>query len=246
MILSKRLETAISLAKRASHGDFAGQVAADIGCDHGYLAVELIRRSLYQRVYACDNKPGPLKKARQHLQEASLSSHVIPVLSDGFSRLPVEEIDTAFILGMGGRVMTRILEEAFGRSDFPRERMKLILGPQSELGLVLRLLYENGWRIFQEEIVLEEGHFYFLFQFRYLKESPLPPLYDFSAYYSPRLLTEKNPLYEAYLRQKAESLELLLQKESLPESRRSKLLGEKTFVLESLCQYRQEPHQERK
>ena len=39
---------------------------ADVGCDHGYLAIHLVQTRLASQVYASDIRPAPLDSARKN------------------------------------------------------------------------------------------------------------------------------------------------------------------------------------
>ena len=49
-----------------------GALFADVGCDHGHLSVELMRRGA-QRGFACDIKEGPLQAAKRNLEKAGFA-----------------------------------------------------------------------------------------------------------------------------------------------------------------------------
>ena len=62
MELSKRLHMVASMVEK-------GSIPADVGCDHGYVAVYLIREGVCPRVFAMDVNEGPLERAREHVEE---------------------------------------------------------------------------------------------------------------------------------------------------------------------------------
>ena len=54
-----------------------GSRVADIGTDHGYLAIELIKRNIATFVIASDKNAGPLAAAQKNIKEASIDSKVM-------------------------------------------------------------------------------------------------------------------------------------------------------------------------
>jgi tRNA (adenine22-N1)-methyltransferase len=104
-----------------------------------------------------DLREGPLSRAREHIKEQGLSERITLRLSDGVSALSKGEADTILIAGMGGELIIRILTDGAEICHSVRE---LILQPQSVIGEVRRYLRENGYRITDEDMVLEDGKFY--------------------------------------------------------------------------------------
>ena len=154
MELSKRLHMVASMVEK-------GSIPADVGCDHGYVAVYLIREGVCPRVFAMDVNEGPLERAREHVEEFGLAAYIDVRLSDGISGLPCRggrpEADTLLAAGMGGRLMVKIMEE--GREKLAQMRWA-ILQPQSEAWLVREALKKNGYFITEENMIWEEGKFY--------------------------------------------------------------------------------------
>jgi tRNA (adenine22-N1)-methyltransferase len=104
-----------------------------------------------------DLREGPLSRAREHIKEQGLSERITLRLSDGVSALAQGEADTILIAGMGGELIIRILTDG---ADICHSVRELILQPQSVIGEVRRYLRENGYRITDEDMVLEDGKFY--------------------------------------------------------------------------------------
>lgn len=134
-----------------------GVSVCDIGCDHGFVAIYLVREQICPKVIAMDINRGPLSRAREHIESAGLSSYIETRLSDGMEKLNTGEAECIIAAGMGGRLIVKILE------DYPEKRKSLrymVLQPQSEPGSVRNYLRENGLRIRKEDMVLEDGKFY--------------------------------------------------------------------------------------
>ena len=61
------------------------------------------------------------------------------------------------IAGMGGPLMERILTDGEAVRESFRE---MILQPQSDIPHFRRFIKEIGWKIVEEEMILEDGKFY--------------------------------------------------------------------------------------
>lgn len=134
-----------------------GNRVCDVGCDHGYLPIYLIRQGISPKVLAMDVGEGPLGHAREHVKEAGLMDYITLRLSDGLAGFEAEEAETLVCAGMGGRLMQRIL----GQDPLKTRSFKeLILQPQSELAAFRRFLREEGYSIRWEDMIYEEGKYY--------------------------------------------------------------------------------------
>ncbi len=137
---------------------------ADIGCDHGYVAIELIKSSTCERVIAMDINRGPLKRAMENIRACGLQSYIETRLSDGAAALVSGEADGIICAGMGGRLVISVLDR---RKELIRGMKQLILQPQSELGEVRRYLRTNGYVTEKEDMILEDGKYYPMMRVRY-------------------------------------------------------------------------------
>jgi len=150
MELSKRLQAVADLV-----GD--AQSMADIGTDHGYIPIYLVESEKCKRALAMDVNKGPLLRAQEHISEHNLNAQIQTRLSDGVRMLKVGEVECVIIAGMGGALTIKIMEE--GKQVF--ENLKeFVLQPQSELAKVRQYLWEHGYCIIAEDMILEDGKFY--------------------------------------------------------------------------------------
>lgn len=135
-----------------------GSRVADIGTDHGYLAVELVKSGKAKFVVASDKNTGPYEAAVRTVRENGLADNVISVrLGDGLKSLRPGEVDTVCIAGMGGALMVEILE---GSPDVGETLDTLILQPQSAAPELRRWIYRKHWHIEDESLVLDDGRIY--------------------------------------------------------------------------------------
>ena len=134
-----------------------GIPVADVGCDHGYLAIYLISYGISPRVIAMDINRGPLERAREHVSESGLTDSIELRLSDGLKELSPGEGKSIVMAGMGGPLMISIMEAS---PEVCREAYEFILQPQSEISGVRHYLEDNGYCIIEEDLVSEDGKFY--------------------------------------------------------------------------------------
>jgi tRNA (adenine22-N1)-methyltransferase len=122
---------------------------ADCGTDHGKLPIYCVKNNLVKKAYASDNKEKPLNNAKKNIFDNNLQNSVIPVLADGLTYLN-EEVDVVSILGMGGRLIVSILEEAELKNV-----KRLILIANSENEILRTFLQKINWKIIAEELIHE-------------------------------------------------------------------------------------------
>ena len=134
-----------------------GRSVADIGCDHGYVSIYLIKNRNCKRVIAMDVNEGPLLHAKANIRKYGVEDRIETRLSDGTKALQYGEVDTLLLAGMGGRLMKRILETGFSDLGYFEE---LILQPQSEVAELRAFLREQNYMIVDENFVIEDGKYY--------------------------------------------------------------------------------------
>ena len=175
----------------------AGDRVADIGCDHGYLSIYLLKNGIASGAYACDVAEGPLQSARHNAMKFGVAEKISFYLSDGVKNVP-RDFDTLVCAGMGGDTMVSILSAAPWLKD---SRYRLVLQCQSKRELLRSYLSENGWHI-AEESVLRDGRFlYTVMDVRY--DPAAPRLTLGQTYFSPAMLVnpgqETKEYYERVL-----------------------------------------------
>lgn len=221
MELSVRLQAVADMVSE-------GRKVADIGCDHGYVSIYLCREKHCPRVIAMDVKKGPLERAKANISRYGLSDYIETRLSDGTNALEPGEVDTLLLAGMGGRLMIRIMEAGLERLDSLSE---FVLQPQSEIFLVRAFLRQQGIKIVDEDMVLDDGKYYSVIKaVRDGKEQQAKPVED---YFGPVLLRKRPPVFEAYLQKEAEKTTQLLERVTKQE-RILELKEYLTYVKEAL------------
>ncbi len=158
------------LGKRLSCiADFVRPKAAvcDVGTDHGYLAIHLMQSGIASSVLAVDINEKPLNNAKQNIQRAETSGIELR-LSDGLSAIKKGEADTFIIAGMGGEVISGILER--GKEITQNRKISLVLQPTTSPEFLRRFLYDNGYEILAETPVAENGKIYSVMKVAYSGE----------------------------------------------------------------------------
>lgn len=151
--ISERLKCVASLVNK-------GARVADIGTDHAYLPIYLVQNGISNKVYACDVRKEPLRRAKLHIDEYGLSDKITTKLCDGLKGINKGDVDTVTICGMGGKLMKNILKAGIDKLG---DNTQLVLSAQSELRDFRKYLLETGIYIKSEHMLLEDGKYYFIF-----------------------------------------------------------------------------------
>lgn len=184
--LSKRLEAACKFVK-------PGDRVADIGCDHGYLGIYLLKNHLASQVIASDINEGPLNAAVCNAEKYGVRDKMRFYLSDGVKNIP-RDFDAMVCCGMGGDTMISILEAAPWLKD---DKYRLILQCQSKRPELRKYLGENGWFI-RNETVLKDGRF--LYTVMEVVYQPGMELTAGGCHFPPALLRNPTPDVPAFYR----------------------------------------------
>ena len=188
-----------------------GETMADIGTDHGFLPVYLWERGICPHVIMADISSGSLDKARENCSRSHPDQPFDFRLGDGIKVLQPGEVDVVVLAGMGGILMTEILETDLEKSWSYK---KLVLQPRSNVGRLRHWLYNHSFSIINEQLV-REGKYICEILTAVPKEvaviRSLGP--DRVEYQYPRKLLEfQNPLTEEYLQGKRKVEEQILER----------------------------------
>lgn len=128
---------------------------ADIGCDHAYMSIHLARSG--KKVIASDISIGPLKKAKENIERFGLQKNIELRLCNGLSGYKEKETDAIIIAGMGGNVISQILQD---EKKIAQTAKTLFLQPMTSSEVLRKYLYENGFSIKNEYLVAEDRRIY--------------------------------------------------------------------------------------
>ncbi len=134
-----------------------GARVADIGSDHALLATYLVQNNIASFVVAGELNEGPYLTAKQQIDSIQAKDKVSVRRGDGLAVLQTGEVDTICIAGMGGQLITSILDA--GKKKLVGVN-RLILQPNVGEEVVRRWFLMNGWQLIAEKILEEDGIIY--------------------------------------------------------------------------------------
>lgn len=148
--LDARLLTCAGLVRKNS-------VVADIGSDHAYLPIYLVKNNICEKAIASDINEGPVKRAKMNIAISGLSQKITALRADGLDEAASFLPDDIVIAGMGGELICRILD----RSQYIKNNnVRLILQPMTMCEVVRNYLAEKGFKIIDERLCTAENKSY--------------------------------------------------------------------------------------
>ncbi len=222
-VLDARLASAASFVR-------SGVMICDVGTDHAYLPIFLVKSGIVPFANATDVNPSPLERARLNAEQYGCSGSISFFLSDGLNDVPLPGNAPCDIMicGMGGELIARILTAAPGTR---RPGVRAILQPMSSAVDLRMILAHEGYNILDERLSESAGKLYtcMLIEWDGILRSPSPVEMLLGAANIKRGKTE--PLFEPYL--KREYASVLRRREGLRAG--GKTTEEDDSLLLSIC-----------
>lgn len=142
---NKRLKALFDEAVRLTNDD----VVADIGADHGYLAVMLKNSNKFQKVIATDISTPSLDKTVALAK--SLNLEIDCRVGDGLLIAP--DATMACVCGMGGYEIIKILNQ-------PSKAQKFVFQPVQNATELRCYLLKHHYKIVSDFVIEDKGKFY--------------------------------------------------------------------------------------
>ena len=180
----------------------ANSFCLDVGCDHAFLDIYLVKKKKGIKAIASDVLDGPLKHARENIRKEGLEKEIEVRLGDGLDTYS-SEVDTVIISGMGGRNMIGIFKKNI---KLLKEIDTIIVSPNNYQEDVKKFLCKNGFIIDDEIMVKEKKFIYQIIKF--VKGKKKYTRREF--FFGPVFLEKKGKLFNEYYERELKSREILM------------------------------------
>lgn len=170
-----------------------GAKIADIGTDHAYLPVWLCRIGRCASAIAADINPLPLERGIETINNSGLADKIEARLSNGLDKISENEADDIIIAGMGGELISRIMESW----EFSKNPSKhFILQPMTKSEELIKWLFENGYKILKRDCCVAADKCYTVILAEYCGQNQQKDETDF---YLEGLDPANNPLHKKFI-----------------------------------------------
>ncbi|CRM47241.1 MULTISPECIES: tRNA (adenine(22)-N(1))-methyltransferase [Pseudomonas] len=207
-----------------------GARLADIGSDHGYLPVALMRRGLIVAAVAGEVAATPFHAAQRTVRDNGLEQQITVRLADGLAAIePRDGITAISVCGMGGETIRDILENG---KPYLSGQERLILQPNGGEQPLRQWLMDNGYSILSEELLWENRFFYEII----VAERAGPVAYSAEQlYFGPLQMQARSPAFLAkwqrILHQKQKTLASLERaRQAVPEETRQEISQQARWI----------------
>ena len=174
----------------------------DIGCDHALLDVYLKEEYPNIKVIASDISEGAIKQAKKTIERHNLNKEIDVRVGDGLTVADIDEYDTIVISGLGYYTIKKILSN----SDKVKNVKKIIIQSNTDIVKLRKYVIKLGYKISKEKLVEDKDIIYTIIEF-----IPGEEKYDYKQIYlGPRLMENKDELFNEYFTKKLLKYENLL------------------------------------
>lgn len=180
----------------------ANSFCLDIGCDHAFLDIYLVKQNKNIKAIATDIAEGPVKQARENIKREGLEDTIEVRLGNGLDTYS-DEVNTVIIAGMGGRNMIGIFKN---NMKVLKKIDSIIVSPNNYQIDVKKFLTKNGFYIDDEELVKEKKFIYQIIKFKRGRKHYTRKEF----FFGPVLLKKKGNLFEEYYKREKLSREILI------------------------------------
>lgn len=185
MVLTQRL---LKIAQMVNY-----KSVADIGTDHAKLPVYLIENKICDKAIASDVADGPVEACSTTVSKCGMTDFIQIRKGDGLKILAPCETETIVIAGMGGDLISNILEES---AEIAAVAKEIILQPMTHIPQLRAFLKNNDFKIIDEVLVNEKDKIYTIIKVVKGKNQYST---DFDFLISPILIQNKDNLLSEYI-----------------------------------------------
>jgi len=180
-------------------------ILSDIGTDHAYIPIYMVKNERCRKAIACDIREGPVAVANRHIKQFGLEGRIETRLGSGLKPISEEEMDVCVIAGMGGVLIREILAEDIEKAKLAKT---LVIQPMNCIETVREWLYGNGFDIYDEGLINEGFRIYNVIVARWTGNTVSKD--EFYYHIGEKLIEKKDPLLKRYIQRRLDIINKVL------------------------------------
>ena len=171
-----------------------GNTLADIGSDHAFLPIYMLKNQRIAHAIITDINDMPLKNSMDHVNQYRMQNYCEFRKGSGLEIIKDGDADLISICGMGGDLIATIIKNGI---DTAKSAEKLVLQPMTNHALLRKNITEMGFRIIDEKMIRDRHLFYQIFSVQKGDETQYKNEIDFE--FSPLLRYNKDETMREYI-----------------------------------------------
>ena len=144
----KRIKTIVNLIHRC-------RCVYDVGSDHAFLSILILKNKIAEHVVNIENKINPLNNGKKNLQKNHLIDKTTNIINDGLKNITKKvKIKPNYIVvaGVGGATTVKILKTC----RLMKKKITFILCPNLQTHILRKWLKENNFSIEKEQTIFDK------------------------------------------------------------------------------------------
>lgn len=132
-------------------------IVADIGSDHAFLALTLLKNKNVGKIYNIEINEKPLNVSINNTKQYIKTKRVVNVLNDGLRKWKYDKhFDYVVISGVGGKKIIKIIKNIDGDIQIDN----FVLVPNNGTTSLRKFLSKQGWYFQYEQTILDHNYYY--------------------------------------------------------------------------------------
>ena len=198
------------------------EVFLDVGTDHAYLPVYLLKNGISKFAVASDLRKGPLDSAKKTALSFGVTDKISLRLGSGFETVREGEVQAAAVAGMGGILISELLKTS---ENIVKKIETIVLQPMTAVYELRVFLYQNGFTIADEVLAKDGNKIYTVMKVHPHEEQESEPLSEAELYIGRHILKKDGEIYREFKKRQLHKLkkQILGMEKSLSSENRTRL-----------------------
>ena len=179
------------------------KVFLDVGTDHAFLPVYLLKNKITEFAIASDLRKGPLDSAKKTALHFCVTDKISLRLGSGFETVRESEVQAAAVAGMGGILISELLKAS---ENIVRKIETIVLQPMTAAYELRVFLYQNGYTVADEVLAKDGNKIYTVMKVHPHAQKKNEPLSEAELYIGRHILKKDGEIYREFKQRQLDKL----------------------------------------